>query len=55
MGWSSMELKWDLRVFIFIEYLDRLDAEKMLKPTMSWSRKCLRAFSSFVSMFDEEL
>ena len=45
-----MELRWDLSVLIFIEYLDWLEALKILRPTMSCSMNSLSVFSSFVSI-----
>lgn len=45
-----MDDRCDLSVFIFIEYLEWLEALKILKPTMSCSMKCRSVFSSFVSI-----
>lgn len=45
-----MEDKCCLRVLIFIEYLEVLEALKMERPTMSCSMKCFSVFSSFVSI-----
>ena len=47
-----MDDRCDLSVFIFIEYLEWLEALKMLKPTMSCSMKCLSVFSSLVNIDD---
>ena len=47
-----MDDKCCLRVLIFIEYFEWLDALKMLNPTISCSMKCLSVFSSFVIIDD---